>query len=74
MKPCAFCGHEFEESDSIYKDEEDNIECEPCHFLNIGWVYCDNCMEWKHEDLFCDDDDGDGMCNECRLNRRIGNE
>ena len=71
---CAHCGSIFERGDDIYKDEEGNLECEEHHFDNLGWTQCDNCMEYKPEEGFSDDDDGDGVCNSCRLNERTKNE
>jgi DNA-directed RNA polymerase subunit RPC12/RpoP len=72
---CAFCGHTFEEPEEIFEDEEHNVECEDCHFTNLGMQQCNECYEWFLPEVgFSDDDDGDGMCNECRLERRTGNE
>lgn len=71
---CAFCGHTFERGDEEYINEECYIECEECHYENLGWTQCENCMDWKPSEAFSDDDDGDGICNECRLNERTRNE
>ena len=71
---CAFCGHTFEQGDDTFFDEENNLECEECHYDNLGWTQCENCMEYKPEEAFSDDDDGDGICNGCRLNERTKNE
>lgn len=71
---CSNCGKEFERGDDIYKDEEGNLECEEHHYENLGWTQCENCMDWKPSEAFSDDDDGDGICNKCRLNERTQNE